>query len=100
MIASLIWLPIVWTGLNDDIGSWKMSAISAPRIVRISWPFGASFARSTTRSAPAPPSVARRRNWISPSTILPGRSTMPMMDLAVTLLPHPLSPTMPRVTPG
>jgi hypothetical protein len=48
MIASLIWFPIVWTGLNDDIGSWKMSAISAPRIARISWPFGASFARSTT----------------------------------------------------
>ena len=46
--GSLIWFPMVWTGLNDDIGSWKMSAISAPRIARISWPFGASFARSTT----------------------------------------------------
>ncbi len=48
MIASTIWLPIVWTGLNEDMGSWKMSAISAPRIARISGPFGASFARSTT----------------------------------------------------
>ena len=27
-------------GLNEDIGSWKMRAISAPRIARISGPFG------------------------------------------------------------
>ena len=27
-----IWLPIVWTGLNEVIGSWKISAISPPRI--------------------------------------------------------------------
>jgi len=26
----------VWTGLNDVIGSWKMSPISPPRIERIS----------------------------------------------------------------
>src|SRR5262245_61171306 len=99
-MTSLIWSPMVWTGLNDDIGSWKMSAISAPRIARISSPSGVSFARSTTRSASARPGTARRRNWISPSTIRPGRSTIPRIDRAVTLLPQPLSPTMPSVPPG
>src|SRR2546427_7178982 len=76
-----------------------MSAISAPRIARISGPFGASFVKSTTWLL-APPSVAGRRNWISPSTIRPGRSTIRRIDRAVTLLPQPLSPTMPRVAPG
>src|SRR5438309_1514510 len=96
----MIWLPTVWTGLNEDIGSWKMRAISAPRIDRISEPFGASFARSTTWPVPVSPSAAGRRNWISPSTIRPGRSTILRMDLAVTLFPQPLSPTMPSVAPG
>ena len=49
----MIWLPTVWTGLNEDIGSWKMRAISAPRIERIRDPLGSSLARSTT--CPAPP---------------------------------------------
>ena len=31
-IASMIWLPTVCTGLNEVIGSWKISAISPPRI--------------------------------------------------------------------
>src|SRR4051794_10724624 len=93
-IASTIWLPMLWTGLKEDIGSWKMSAISAPRIDRISAPFASSVARSTT----AP--VAGRRKWISPSTIRPGRSTIRRIDRAVTLLPHPLSPTIPSVAPG
>ena len=62
-------------------------------------PFGGSAARSTT--SPAAPAVrawpASRRKWISPATMRPGRSTMPRMERAVTLLPHPLSPTMPSV---
>ena len=37
-IASMIWSPMVWTGLNEVIGSWKTSAISPPRIARISRP--------------------------------------------------------------
>ena len=95
MIASTIWLPTVWTGLNEDIGSWKMRAISAPRMARISGPFGASFARSTIVPLGAGRPAACRRNWISPSTIRPGRSTIPRIERAVTLLPQPLSPTMP-----
>src|SRR5262245_11067961 len=97
-IASMIWLPTVCTGLNEDIGSWKISAISAPRIERISEPFESSRARSTV--APWPPLAAGRRKWISPSTIRPGRSTIRKMDRAVTLLPQPLSPTIPSVAPG
>ena len=31
-IASMIWSPILWTGLNEDIGSWKTIAIRSPRI--------------------------------------------------------------------
>src|SRR6266850_4978060 len=77
-----------------------MRAISAPRIDRISGPFGASFVKSTIWRSPAPPSVAGRRKRISPSTIRPGRSTILRIDLAVTLLPHPLSPTMPSVLAG
>src|SRR5262245_10121172 len=91
---------MVWTGLNEDIGSWKMSAISAPRIDRISGPFGASFARSTTWSPAILPLVAVRRKWISPSTMRPGRSTSRRIERAVTLLPQPLSPTIPSVFPG
>ena len=37
-IASMIWLPTVCTGLNEVIGSWKIRAISPPRIARISRP--------------------------------------------------------------
>src|SRR4030095_9606262 len=75
----MIWLSTVWTGLNEDIGSWKISAISAPRIDRISGPFGDSFARSTMRPSSGRPSPAGPRN---------------------SLLPRPLSPTMPSVAPG
>src|SRR5262249_32043046 len=77
---------------------WKISAISAPRIERISVPFASSLARST--ASPAPPLAAGRRNWIWPSTIRPGRSTILKIDRAVTLLPQPLSPTMPSVAHG
>src|SRR3989442_14284715 len=51
-------------------------------------------------SSPGPPLAAGRRNRISPSTIRPGRSTILRRDRAVTLLPHPLSPTIPSVAPG
>src|SRR5262245_43864343 len=105
MIASAIWLPTECTGLNEDIGSWKISAISAPRIARMAGPFGGSAARSITSPAPSPspsPPARRRsrRKRISPATIRPGRSTMPRMERAVTLLPQPLSPTAPSVAPG
>ena len=69
----MIWLPMVWTGLNDDIGSWKISAISSPRIARIAAPFGSSLARSTV--APPPSRAAAEADLALDDS--PGRSTMP-----------------------
>ena len=43
--ASTIWLPTVSTGFNDVIGSWKIIAMSPPRISRSS--FGDIFSRSS-----------------------------------------------------
>ena len=75
------------------MGSWKIMAISPPRMARISRPVGASWVISTTV-----PSL--RRNWMEESgwmTAVPGRRRM--MAWVLTLLPEPLSPTMPRVRP-
>ena len=84
--ASLIWSPIVKTGFRLVIGSWKIIAISPPRTWRI-WSIG-SFSRS------------RPSNNTSPPTILPGgMSIRRMIVWAVTLLPHPDSPTRPTVPP-
>src|SRR4029078_12681773 len=49
---------------------------------------------SLTRSISPRSSRASR---ISPSTMRPGGTTSRRIDCAVTLLPHPLSPTMPSV---
>ena len=38
----MIWLPTVWKELNEVIGSWKISAISPPRIDRICRPLAFS----------------------------------------------------------
>src|SRR4030095_15611915 len=79
--------------LNDVIGSWNTRPISPPRIERISGPLASSLTRSVCA-----PSVGVRSIW--PSTMRPGGSTIRRMDWAVTLLPQPLSPTMPSVFPG
>ena len=89
----MICAPTVCTGLKEVIGSWKMRPMSPPRIERISRPLALSLTRST--SAPS-----ARVRMISPSTMRPGRSTIRRIDCAVTLLPQPLSPTMPSVFPG
>ncbi len=83
---------MVCTGDSDDIGSWKIIAISRPRTARICRLRGPSAARSTG-SAPA--------RWSStwPVSIRPGRSTICRIERAVTLLPLPLSPTMQSVRP-
>jgi hypothetical protein len=49
-------LPIVCTGENAVIGSWKISEIAPPRMPRICRPSGASVARSTG----CPPSGEKR----------------------------------------
>ena len=48
----MIWAPIVCTGDSEDIGSWKIIAISAPRIDRIVSLFGSSAAMSMLRPVP------------------------------------------------
>src|SRR5438105_4479087 len=77
--------PTRYTGLSEVIGSWKIIAISRPRISRISY------------------SLIRVRSWplniTLPPTMRPGRCNL-MMLIAVTDLPHPDSPTMPSVSPG
>ena len=89
-MVSLSWLPIECTGLRELIGSWKIMVISRPRMERMSRPVGSRAVRST---APC----SRDRNVIVPASMRPGRGTMPRMERAVTLLPHPLSPIRPRV---
>src|SRR3954454_13641932 len=84
-IASATCTPIRKTGLSDVIGSWKTMAMSLPRTVRISL---------SGRSA-----RLRPLNRISPAVIFPGVATSRMIDIAVTLLPHPDSPTSASASP-
>ena len=100
--ASTIWLPTVCTGLSALIGSWKIMAISRPRIDRNSSLFGSRRARSMTpeaaASVPVVP-VVTVVPWkrMLPATIRPGGGMMPRMERAATDLPQPLSPTMPTM---
>jgi hypothetical protein len=74
MNISEIWLPMVNTGFNDVIGSWKIMAIRLPRIRRI------CCGDKSNRFIPS--------KWMRPSTILPGGSGISCItDWAVTLFP-------------
>ena len=88
----MIWKPMVKTGFNDVIGSWKIMAISLPRIDRISAPLGSRSVNTT--------SLFDRRYLIRPASIQPGGRIKPMTASAVTLFPQPDSPTTPKVFPG
>src|SRR5919201_1224568 len=83
--ASRICRPIVSTGFNDVIGSWKIIAISRPRMRR--------SARSLWRIRSAPSNTA------VPDSTRPLRASRPRMASDVTLFPHPDSPTIPSVSP-
>ncbi len=78
--------PTVSTGFRLVIGSWKIIAISRPRIRRI------SSSESPIRSRPWKTAL--------PATARPARGRMPISASDVTLLPQPDSPTMPSVSPG
>ena len=92
LTVSAIWLPMVRSGLSEVMGSWKIMAISPPRMARICDPRGSSLAMSIAGLS------SLRCSRISPWVILPGGSLMRRMtDMAVTLLPQPLSPTTPNV---
>jgi hypothetical protein len=85
--VSRICRPIVSTGLSDVIGSWKIIEISLPRIVRI------SASESDRRS--------RSPKRIEPPTMRPGGQAISRrIDIAVTLLPQPDSPTTASVSPA
>ena len=75
------------TGFRLVTGSWKIIAMSRPRMARTS----------------ASGIVSRSRPWNSMLPLTVALGTMPvrpMMALAVTLLPQPLSPTRPTSSPG
>jgi hypothetical protein len=85
--CSAIWSPTVNTGFRLVSGSWKIIAMSLPRILRIS-PSG-----SLSRSRPS------NQASLSAPISAGGMSSRRMIVSAVTLLPEPDSPTMPRVWP-
>ena len=80
--ASPIWLPIVWSGEKEVIGSWKIMPMRLPRIDMNSFERGESFARSTLPTALS-------LNWISPPVMCAVRGRMPRIACAVTDLPEP-----------
>jgi hypothetical protein len=74
----------VKTGFRLVSGSWKIIAMSLPRILRI---VSIGIVR-----------ISRPSNQTSPSTISAGgMSSSRMIVSAVTLLPEPDSPTIPSV---
>ncbi len=89
--ASAIWSPTVYSGFRLVMGSWKIIAISAPRM-RCSVA-GVACARSCC-------TPWRSRNRILPASMRPaGLGNRPMMDRLVTDLPEPDSPTIASVSP-
>src|SRR5690348_11804611 len=84
-IASASWSPILCTGFRLVIGSWKIIAISFPRISRSR--LGFVVRRSSPFHSAVPDEIAVRLGL------------RPMIVRQVTLLPDPDSPTMPRVWP-
>ena len=75
------------TGFSDVMGSWKIIAIPGPRIRCI------SREDSLVSSCPW-------NNTLPAAMRAGGVGSSPMMVSAVTLLPLPLSPTMPRISPS
>ena len=86
MIASPIWSPMVITGFSELIGSWKIIAMSRPRIS------GMSLRGSVSRFTPS--------NRMRPLEIRPGGSGISrrMDKRRHRSCPSPNSPTMPTAT--
>ena len=80
-------------GESEVMGSWKIMAISPPRTARMA---SLSVSRAA-RSRVAPPEAGASR--IRPRLSFSGGGRMLRMARAVMLLPQPLSPTSPRVSP-
>ena len=84
--GSLNCLSIVKIGFKDVIGSWKITEISFPRILHI------SFNDTSARFFPS--------KRISPLSMYPFPSKSLRILIAETLFPLPDSPTTPRVFPA
>ena len=82
----MIWSPILCTGFSDVIGSWKIIAMSLPRISR-----RREF-EACRRSSP--------RKSARPSLEAERLGLRPMIVRHVTLFPQPDSPTIPSVLPS
>ena len=80
--TSSTWRPMGMTGLSAEPAFWKTRDMSLPRILRSSFGFIATSSVPSSRTLPL--------------TISPGNGTSWSMDRAVTVLPEPLSPTIPR----
>ena len=83
----MIWAPILCTGFSEVIGSWKIIAMSLPRISR---------RREFERLQQVLAAEERAPLARSPSCL----GFSPMIVRHVTLLPEPDSPTMPSVLPS
>ena len=84
-ICSAIWSPIRITGLSDEIGSWKIIAISLPR----------------TRSSSSSDAVIRSppRSRAEPANRALGERVSPISVITVTDFPEPDSPTIATTSP-
>ena len=82
----MICSPIVRTGLSEVIGSWKIMAISRPRMRRISSSERSSSSRPSKRMEPCVRAVPDGSSRITAS--------------ADTDLPEPDSPTIATISPG
>ncbi len=91
----MIWLPTVWSGDSEVIGSWKMIEMRPPRIERISGPLTGRAAMSVVM-----PGWRGSLNRMRPWAMRPTRGRMPMIAWLITDLPEPDSPTMATVEAG
>jgi len=85
--TSAICSPIVSTGFSEVIGSWKIIEMALPRSARIRASLAASRSSPRKRMAPL-------------ANIAGGPGRRRRIDIAVTLLPQPDSPTMPSISPA
>ena len=84
-MCSVSWVPTGRIGCSDVAGSWDTIAICRPRTSR------SCFAVSAVSSMPS--------SRIDPVTRAPFGSS-PNRDSAVIVLPLPLSPAMPMISPA
>ena len=109
--ASTSWSPIESTGLSDVIGSWKIIEISLPRSSRRRRFDARRRFSPRNRASPVETEMCFFVSWrnasicapagaSASSEMRPGFGLRSRIDIIVTLLPEPDSPTTPSVCPG